>query len=99
MKVLLDIYRNKKITIADLELKTKLSEMTVRKIVSGLQDRKIVTEKEIAMDFAVKVHRKFDRLIKASILFGSQAKNTALACLKFLKSQEERTNNWSHKNH
>src|SRR3990167_10220410 len=34
-------------------------------------------EKEIAMDFATRVHQKFDRLIKASILFGSQAKNTA----------------------
>ncbi len=34
-------------------------------------------EKEIAMDFAVKVHQKFDRLVKATILFGSQAKNTA----------------------
>jgi hypothetical protein len=29
------------------------------------------------MDFAEHVHRKFDRLIKASILFGSQAKNTS----------------------
>ena len=35
-------------------------------------------EKHIAMDFAEKVHKKFDRLIKASILFGSQAKNTAV---------------------
>jgi uncharacterized protein (UPF0332 family)/predicted nucleotidyltransferase len=37
----------------------------------------ITTEREIAMDFATKVHRKFDRVIKASVLFGSQAKNTA----------------------
>ncbi len=38
-----------------------------------------VTEKEVAMDFAIKANRKFDRIIKASILFGSQAteKNTA----------------------
>ncbi len=32
---------------------------------------------DIAMDFASKVHRKFDAMIKASILFGSQAKNEA----------------------
>ncbi|NCO11682.1 hypothetical protein CO038_01490 [Candidatus Pacearchaeota archaeon CG_4_9_14_0_2_um_filter_39_13] len=32
-------------------------------------------EKDIAMDFAVGVHKKFADLIKASILFGSQAKN------------------------
>jgi len=36
-------------------------------------------EKDLAMDFAMKIHSKFDRLIKASILFGSQAKNTATA--------------------
>lgn len=39
--------------------------------------RKPVSEKEIAMDFAVKVQKKFDRLVKSSILFGSQAKDTA----------------------
>lgn len=33
------------------------------------------TEKDAAMDFAIKVHQKFDRLVKATILFGSQAKN------------------------
>src|SRR3989344_8824335 len=50
----------------------------VKKAVSKL-DRKIVTDKDIAMDFAVKVQRKFDRLVKASVLFGSQAtaKNNA----------------------
>lgn len=37
----------------------------------------IISEKDIALDFAVKAQQKFDRLIKASILFGSQAKNTA----------------------
>lgn len=35
------------------------------------------TEKEIAMDFATRVHEKFDRLVKATVLFGSQAKNTS----------------------
>ena len=34
-------------------------------------------ERDIAFDFAVKVHKKFDHLIKASILFGSQAKDKA----------------------
>lgn len=37
------------------------------------------SETDIAMDFAVKAHQKFDRMIKSSILFGSQAKNTASA--------------------
>lgn len=30
------------------------------------------TDKDIAMDFATKIHKKFDHLIKASVLFGSQ---------------------------
>ena len=34
-------------------------------------------ERDIAMDFAVDVQKKFDNIIKAIILFGSQAKNTA----------------------
>ena len=37
----------------------------------------IKTERDIAMDFAIKVHKKFGDMLKASILFGSQAKNTS----------------------
>lgn len=33
--------------------------------------------KDIAMDFAMKVHEKFERIVKASILFGSQSKDKA----------------------
>jgi len=33
---------------------------------------KFTTEKDVAMDFATKVQRRFDHLIKATILFGSQ---------------------------
>jgi predicted nucleotidyltransferase/uncharacterized protein (UPF0332 family) len=39
----------------------------------------IISEKEIAMEFATRVHQKFDRMVKASILFGSLAKNTTTA--------------------
>lgn len=38
---------------------------------------KFKTEKDIAMDFATKVQRKFDHLIKASVLFGSQVSGEA----------------------
>lgn len=34
-------------------------------------------EREIALDFAGKIHRKFGNIVKATILFGSQAKKTA----------------------
>lgn len=33
----------------------------------------ILTDKDIAMDFAVKAHKRFESVIKASVLFGSQA--------------------------
>ncbi len=39
--------------------------------------RELRDEKTIAMDFAEKVQKKFDRIVKASVLFGSQA--TAMA--------------------
>jgi uncharacterized protein (UPF0332 family)/predicted nucleotidyltransferase len=34
-------------------------------------------EKDMAVDFAESVHRKFNAMIKASVLFGSQAKNSS----------------------
>lgn len=43
IKILLEIFRNKKITIGDLELKTKLSETTIRNIIHHLEERKMVT--------------------------------------------------------
>lgn len=52
-----------------VETKPELPELPV------LPERKLVTEKEIAMDFAEKVHKRFDRVVRASVLFGSQAKN------------------------
>ena len=56
-----------------------MNEESVNPINQIPQVPKPTTEKDVAVDFAVKVHKKFDRLIKASILFGSQAKNTATA--------------------
>ena len=40
---------------------------------------KLVNEKDIAFDFATKVYQKFDKMIKSIVLFGSQAKKTAVA--------------------
>ena len=60
------------------EKKEKVKAFKVR---SSKKDfsRKIslISERDIALDFVQKVHEKFDKLIKASILFGSQAKKTA----------------------
>lgn len=37
------------------------------------------TESDIAMDFAVKVYQKFNKIIKSVVLFGSLAKQTSVA--------------------
>lgn len=37
---------------------------------------KLKSERDIAMDFSAKVFQKFDRLVKATVLFGSMARNT-----------------------
>jgi predicted nucleotidyltransferase len=39
---------------------------------TAILERKLETEKDIAMDFATRVQKKFDRIVKASVLFGSQ---------------------------
>ncbi len=52
------------------EKKVKVKELA--------QEKKVLkNEKDIAMNFAQRVHQKFDRMVKATVLFGSQAKNTA----------------------
>jgi len=40
---------------------------------------KLVSDKEIGMDFATKVYKKFSQIIKSIILFGSTTKQTALS--------------------
>ena len=49
----------------------------VKEIKNSRGPPKIMNDREIAMDFATKVHEKFNHLIKASILFGSQARGNA----------------------
>lgn len=56
-------------------IKSKDKKSFVKSPVKDKSDLR--TEKEIAMDFAIRAHKKFDRIIKASVLFGSQAKNQA----------------------
>jgi len=38
------------------------------------EEKTLRNEKDIAMDFATKVHQKFDTMVKATVLFGSSAK-------------------------
>lgn len=42
----------------------------------GVPTLELLEERDIAMDFASKVYKKFDKLVKSVILFGSTTKNT-----------------------
>jgi len=63
------------------EVKGKNKKKTKRKKVSikNIPTLKLVNEKDIALDFASKVYKKFDKMIKSIILFGSQTKGSAIA--------------------
>ncbi len=59
--------------------KKKVVKNKVVKKTKKVKSPKLVlrNNKQIAMDFATKVHKKFDSIVKATILFGSEAKNQA----------------------
>lgn len=62
-----------------VEKKNTVKAVKVKEKVLSAPEPTLVNERDIAMDFAAAVHKKFDTLIKATVLFGSQAKNTATA--------------------
>jgi len=56
--------------------KTSSAKKSKKLSVKEFPTLKIKTERDIAMDFAQKVYRRFDKLIKSIILFGSTIKQT-----------------------
>lgn len=54
----------------------RAAHMKVKKLPSATTPS-LRNEREIALSFASQVHKKFDSLIKATVLFGSQAKKSA----------------------
>lgn len=58
-------------------LKKKVSSKKTRRKKISHPKLNIHSEREIAMDFATKVHKKFDLLVKATVMFGSQTKKTS----------------------
>lgn len=63
------INQNKKIS------KRKTNSRKI-KIIKDIPTLKLRTESEIAMDFAIKVYKKFNKIVKSVILFGSTSKKT-----------------------
>jgi len=57
--------------------KSTVKKKTKKKVIRRIRPPKITlkNEKEIALDFAAQVHKKFTNLVKATVLFGSQAKH------------------------
>ncbi len=70
-----------KIIFKKQDSKNKKSEKKSKKKKSQKKSKaptlKLVREEDIAMDFAAKVYQKFDKLVKAIVLFGSIAKKTS----------------------
>ncbi len=62
----------------DSKEKKKKIEIKVKSEKAKEQTLKITLERDIAMDFAAKVYKKFDKIIKSVILFGSSAKKTSV---------------------
>tara|TARA_Y100000034_G_scaffold135503_1_gene207675 strand:- start:667 stop:1590 length:924 start_codon:yes stop_codon:yes gene_type:complete len=69
------IKRDKKDTKKTSKKATSKSKKSKVKVLKS--KRKFQTDKDAAMDFAIKAHERFAHIIKASILFGSQAKNSS----------------------
>ena len=56
----------------------KKSSFKKVKIIKNDQTLRLKTESEIAMDFATKVYKRFNKLIKSIVLFGSTSKKTSV---------------------
>lgn len=55
------------------------SKEKLKKISKDVPTLKIKREHDIAMDFATKIYKTFERAVKSIVLFGSTAKQTAIA--------------------
>jgi uncharacterized protein (UPF0332 family)/predicted nucleotidyltransferase len=56
---------------------SKKKEKKIKKTRKKIKPPILRNEKDIAVDFASRVHKKFDKLIKATVLFGSQSKDSS----------------------
>jgi predicted nucleotidyltransferase/uncharacterized protein (UPF0332 family) len=66
----------KKKSVKKKSVKKSPSKKVVKKIKPSLPTLNLKTEHDIAMDFAVKVYKKFDKIVKSIALFGSTARKT-----------------------
>lgn len=69
----------KKSTKKEKKTTSKKSKSPNKKDLKNFPTLKIKRERDIAMDFAIKSYKKFDRIIKSIILFGSTVKQSSVA--------------------
>ena len=72
------VSRSKRISAKTTKKTVMKTQNKPRRKVKKLKNSypKLRTSEDIAMDFATKVHKKFNHIVKATILFGSQTKGT-----------------------
>jgi predicted nucleotidyltransferase len=68
---------NKKNKTNSHKKEDKRNNKKIKEISTSVPTMQIALERDIAMDFATKVHAKFEQLIKAIVLFGSSAKKVS----------------------
>ena len=73
--------KNKKNSKEEIEAKENSKSKKKRKKINkeNIPSLKLKDESEIAMDFAIKTYKRFDKIVKSIILFGSTAKKTAVS--------------------
>jgi len=59
------------------QIKVKTKKKPTKKIEPKAPTLKLTTERDIANDFSTKAYKKFDKMIKSIILFGSYTKHTS----------------------
>ncbi len=63
--------------ISDIKKKEKMVKKKESKPKAEASTLRIVTERDIANDFAMKVYKRFDKMVKSIVLFGSQTKGSS----------------------
>ena len=67
----------KKTKTSNKKTKTKKIQKKKKLSAKDFPTLKLIDERDIALDFAKKIYKRLDRIVKSVILFGSSVKNTA----------------------
>jgi len=57
----------------------KIKKSSVKKVKVTPVTLDLKSDRDIAMDFSIKIYKKFDKIVKAVVMFGSSSKNTSIS--------------------